>query len=54
MQAAHRSYATTTILDHGYIQNNIVENTGNCPLSGQSYQFIDVLAEMLLIDLQMF
>jgi hypothetical protein len=45
MQAANRTYALTTILDHGYIQNNIVENTGNCPTSGFSYNFIDAVGE---------
>jgi hypothetical protein len=45
MQAANRIYALTTILDHGYIQNNIVENTGNCPTPGLSYSFIGTVGE---------
>jgi hypothetical protein len=43
-QAADRVYAESAILDHGYIENNIIENTG-AAITGSNHAFIYTVAE---------
>jgi hypothetical protein len=45
-QAADRAYAETAVLENAYIEKNIIENSGNSPLS--NYVFIFVVAENVL------
>jgi len=46
-QAADRKYAETAILDNGYIEGNVIENSGNA-ITGSNHVFIYVVAENVL------
>jgi hypothetical protein len=46
-QATDRKYAETAILDNGYIEGNVIENSGNA-ITGSNHAFIYVVAENVL------
>ena len=46
-QATDRKYAESAILDNGYIEGNIIENSGNA-IAGSNHVFIYVVAENVM------